>query len=112
MGAVAASAMYAGEPIIPTSITEITSAGPRYRGRLAAELANACLPFENVAEFLWTGDLIEDGTILWTVEPLPTQVGRLITSLARPHADVPIAHIFSLIALSISMARAPPMPAA
>ncbi|MDO8597898.1 MAG: citrate synthase, partial [Sulfuricaulis sp.] len=37
MGAVAASAMYAGEPIIPTSITEITSAGPRYRGRLAAE---------------------------------------------------------------------------
>ena len=105
MGAVAASAMYAGEPIIPTSITEITSAGPRYRGRLAAELATACLPFENVAEFLWTGDLIEDGPILWTFEPLPADVRRLISSLAHPRADVPIAHIFSLIALSISMAR-------
>jgi len=105
MGAVAASAMYAGEPIISTSITEITSAGPRYRGRLASELASACLPFENVAEFLWTGELIEDGPILWTFETPPLEVRRLIKSLARPRADVPIAHIFSLIALSLSMAR-------
>jgi len=90
MGAVAASAMYAGEPIIPTSITEITSAGPRYRGRLASELASARLPFENVAEFLWTGDLIEDGPILWTFEPPPAEVRRLIKSLARPRAGAPV----------------------
>lgn len=105
LGAVAASAMYAGEPIIATSITEITSAGPRYRGRLASGLASACLPFENVAEFLWNGELIEDGPILWAFEPLSAEVRRVIKSIERTHADVAIAHIFALIALTISMGR-------
>ena len=105
LGAAAASAMYAGDPIIPTSITEITSAGPRYRGRLAAELASARLPFENVAEFLWTGELLEDGPILWDVGPLPAEVQRLIKSLGHSRAGAPIAHVASLIVLSISMAR-------
>ncbi|MCK9511194.1 MAG: citrate synthase [Pigmentiphaga sp.] len=54
-GAVAASAMNWGEPIIPTSITEITAEGPSYRGRLATQLAQAEASFESVAELLWTG---------------------------------------------------------
>lgn len=103
-GALAASAMHAGEPIIATSITEITSAGPRYRGRLATELANARLAFENVAEFLWTGELHHD-PIVWDVEPLPAEAERLVKSLARALADAPIAHVFSVFALAISMAR-------
>jgi len=104
MGAVAASAMYAGEPIIPTSITEITSAGPRYRGRLATELASAGLPFENIAEFLWTGELLDE-PILWDLEPLPSETQRLLKPLEHLRADAPIAHVFAMIALSISMAR-------
>lgn len=104
MGAVAASAMYAGEPIIPTSITEITSAGPRYRGRLATELASSGLPFENVAEFLWTGVLLDE-PILWAFEPLPLETRRLLKPLEHSRADASIAHVFALIALSISMAR-------
>ncbi|BBU31979.1 hypothetical protein BTHE68_57130 (plasmid) [Burkholderia sp. THE68] len=56
-GAVAASAMNFGEPIIPTSVTEITPEGPRYRGRLATDLARARIPFEAVAQLLWTGML-------------------------------------------------------
>jgi citrate synthase len=40
-GAVAAAAMNFGEPIISTSITEITAEGPRYRGRMAADLARS-----------------------------------------------------------------------
>ena len=103
-GAAAASAMYAGDPIISTSITEITSAGPRYRRRLAAELASACLPFENVAEFLWTGEL-HDEPILWDIEPLPVVVHRLIKQIERSRGDAPIAQVFSLLALSISLAR-------
>ncbi len=89
MGAVAASAMYAGEPIIPTSITEITPAGPRYRGRLATEL---------------TGELLDD-PILWAFEPLPSETQRLFKPLEHSRADAPIAHVFAMIALSISMAR-------
>lgn len=54
-GAVAASAMHWGEPIIPTAITEITPDGPSYRGRLATQLVQAEASFEAVAELLWTG---------------------------------------------------------
>ncbi|MDB5846906.1 MAG: citrate synthase [Rhodoferax sp.] len=55
-GPVAASAMNWGEPIFPTSITEITPQGPRYRGRLAADLVRGGVAFEAVAELLWTGE--------------------------------------------------------
>jgi len=104
LGALAASAMYAGEPIIPTSITEITAAGPRYRGRLATELANAALPFENVVELLWTGDLIDE-PISWALEPLPAETLRILKPLEHSRADASIAHLCALITLSISMAR-------
>ena len=103
-GALAASAMHAGEPIIATSITEITSSGPRYRGRLATDLVNARLAFENVAEFLWTGEL-HDEPIVWDPAPLPAEVEALVGSLERSLGDAPIAHLFSLFALAISVAR-------
>jgi len=103
-GALAASAMHAGEPIIATSITDITSSGPRYRGRLATELANARLAFENVAEFLWTGELHEE-PIVWDAAPLPAEAEPLVGSLDRSLGDAPIAHVFSLFALAISVAR-------
>src|SRR6185503_6347410 len=38
-GPAAASAMYWGEPVLETAITEITPDGPRYRERLAMDLA-------------------------------------------------------------------------
>lgn len=55
---VAAAALRFGEPVLDTSITEISPAdGPLYRGRPAIELAEADTPFELVAELLWTGEL-------------------------------------------------------
>ncbi len=54
-GPVAASAMNWGEPIIPTSITEITPQGHLYRGKSALQLARSGATFENVAELLWSG---------------------------------------------------------
>lgn len=107
VAAAAASAMYAGDPIIPTSITEITVAGPCYRGRLASELATAGVAFENVAEFLWTGELLEEEAVLWTHEPLAPQVNRLAAALRGSYPAAPLAHVFSLFALSIGMARGP-----
>lgn len=49
-----------GEPLLETSITEMTLEGPRYRGRLSLDLAREGVPFESVAELLWTGALPDD----------------------------------------------------
>jgi citrate synthase len=54
-GPAAASAMYWGEPVLETAITEITPDGPRYRECLATDLARDNRSFESVAEYLWTG---------------------------------------------------------
>lgn len=105
LGAAAASAMYGGDPIIATSITEITPAGPCYRGKPALELANRRLRFENVAEFLWTGELLEDHPVAWDAEPLPRPVRRLAAALERSDSGAPIAHLFSLFALAIGLSR-------
>jgi citrate synthase len=57
--AVAASALRFGEPVLDSSITRLTPAGPVYRGRGAVELAAAGVPLASVAELLWTGELPE-----------------------------------------------------
>jgi len=64
-GPAAASAMYWGEPILETAITEITPAGPRYRDYLAVDLARSGRSFESVAEYLWTANLQSPG-LAWT----------------------------------------------
>src|SRR5262245_61003470 len=53
----AAGALRWGEPILESSITAMTPAGPAYRGQLATELARAGHSFEAVVELLWTGAL-------------------------------------------------------
>jgi citrate synthase len=102
-GAVAASAMNFGEPIISTSITEITPEGPRYRGRMAVDLARARVPFEAVAQLLWTG--------IWNENPSPwprskswPELNRLIESswaLRRGN----LLEIFAVVALQLGGRR-------
>jgi citrate synthase len=79
-GPAAASAMYWGEPVLQTSITEITPAGPRYREFLAVDLANNNRCFESVSEYLWTGILSSD-EVRWNVELTPellsTELGKI-----------------------------------
>ncbi|MCP3987420.1 MAG: helix-turn-helix domain-containing protein [bacterium] len=50
-----------GEPVLETSITDMTPAGPVYRGVPAASLAEDGVSFERCAELLWTGVLPEAG---------------------------------------------------
>ena len=54
--AVAAGALRFGEPVLESALTAIDERGPRYRGRVAAELARDGVPFEAVAELLWLGE--------------------------------------------------------
>lgn len=67
-GAVAQAAMHYGEPIITSRITEITPEGPRYRGRLAVDLAQQNAAFETVALWLWTGVWLDD-QVRWNDVP-------------------------------------------
>ena len=96
-GPAAASAMRWGEPVIVTRLTELTDAGPRYRSRLAVELARTRVPFENVAEYLWTGELAED-TLVWQQTPDPAGLGRLLASAAKLHSH---AHILQLMSMTV-----------
>ncbi|MCC6897384.1 MAG: citrate synthase [Polyangiaceae bacterium] len=55
--AVAGGALRWGDPVLESSITEIGAGGPRYRGRLAVDLARQRVPFESVCALLWAGSL-------------------------------------------------------
>ena len=83
-GAVAAGALRWGEPVLDSAITAITPDGPIYRGRPAVELAAAGVPFENVAELLWSGYL-PDGSLTWPRPAVPiAQLGKLVPAGASP----------------------------
>jgi citrate synthase len=103
-GAVAASAMNWGEPIFPTSITEITEQGPRYRGKLAADLVRSGLSFEAVAELIWTGVTNEE-VRPWPVKKPSAGVVTLTQGLAALQAGGNILESFALIVLLLGMQR-------
>lgn len=111
--AVAASALSFGEAVLDSSLTEITPAGPSYRGYLACELAARAVPFENVAELLWSGALV-DGAVAWPAPPpaLPWALPGA-RAAARPGARTgsrtaapPVAD--ALIALTLARAARDP----
>lgn len=79
-GAVAARAMHWGQPVLTSSITEISPQGPRYRGHLAIDLARHPGAFENVAELLWTG-VLPEGHHTWPVEPMAADIQRALDGL-------------------------------
>ena len=84
----AAGALRWGEPILESSITEMTPAGPAYRGRLATELARGGASFESVAELLWTGALPAEPAA-WEAAPCPELEGVLpLLPVDAPHAAV------------------------
>lgn len=95
-GPVAADAMNHGAAIIPTAITEITPEGPRYRGHLATALARDGVPFEAVAQLLWTGELALQAPV-WPVTALPRPLVRRIEAACR--ACGPLLELFALAVL-------------
>ena len=60
----AAQALRFGEPVLDTRITRMTAQGPEYCGHLATELARGPVPFEAVAELLWSG-VLPAGPVRW-----------------------------------------------
>lgn len=87
--AVAAGAMDHGLPIVSSEITEITVAGPCYRGCLATDLARQNVGFEAVCELLWGNPLDIAKPTAWRIPPheqdLVTDEGQNILHGAVPH---------------------------
>src|SRR5262245_17728430 len=84
----AAGALRWGEPILESSITAMTQAGPAYRGHLASALARDGVSFEAAAELLWTGAL-PDEPVLWEPTACPELDGALpLLPSEAPHASV------------------------
>src|SRR5687768_16546540 len=88
----AAGALRGGEPILESSITEMTPEGPAYRGRLAAELARRGVAFEAAAELLWTG-VLPEGPPAWEVVDCP----ELESVLPLLPTDAPHAAVFPVL---------------
>jgi citrate synthase len=103
-GAVAASAMNWGEPILPTSITEITPEGPRYRGHLAAELVNSGASFEAVADLLWTGQL-PDVAPHWPVHRPPLGMAAMTQGLSKQQTGSNLLEAFAAVILGLGLRR-------
>lgn len=98
-GAVAADSMFAGAPIVNSSITELTPAGPRYRGRDATDLIHHPGQFESVAELLWTGFLHEE-PLRWNVHPLPKAMQAVTSALRSGQPSV--GALRSMAAVTVS----------
>lgn len=96
--AAAAMAMRWGQPVLSTSITEITPQGPRYRGHQFDDLIRHPGIFENVAELLWSG-VLPDDPHAWDITPMRADVQSGLDGF--PNADVRLVRVFSIVATSL-----------
>lgn len=103
-GAVAASAMNWGEPIFPSSITEITPDGPCYRGHLAAELVRQGVAFEVVVDLLWTGEL-NPAAPMWPVRKATAELGSLTQLLQSGDTGGNVLETFAAVVLTLGFGR-------
>lgn len=105
-GVVAAAAVRYGEPIVPTSITEITADGPRYRNRSAVELAKSGVSFEATAELLWTGMLREEAA--WHCDPPPPELAKAAQDVAARSANRNLHDVFAMLTTLTGMSLGAP----
>ncbi len=83
-GPVAAGALRWGEPVLESALTYIDERGPWYRGHSARALAEDGVPFEAVAELLWTGEL-PGARPRWPSGELLSRLRSLV-----PHGEPPL----------------------
>jgi citrate synthase len=103
-GATAEGAMRWGQPVVSTSITEITPEGPRYRGHAAVDLARSGIGFENVAELLWTGVLHRE-PVRWDNEAPPQGFEHLMDSLSLREPRLPVLRLYALATTMLGAAE-------
>jgi len=96
--AVAAGALRFGEPSLETSISDIRSDGPWYRGHSALSLCEQNVGFEAVFDLLVTGELTEAPR--WPVQPSPLDQLELPVSAHEVAPSSLLAAWLSIAALT------------
>ena len=100
-GALAASAMRWGQPVMDTAITEIDDAGPHYRGYLASDLVNHPGVYENVAELLWSG-VLTDTPHTWPVEPFHVDLAEALNAMLQSGRTKPrMLRLFAIVCTAL-----------
>lgn len=108
--AVAAQAMHFGQPVLTSSITEITRAGPRYRGHLATDLAQDPGAFESVAELLWSGVLPREARA-WVAGTMPVDIQQALSGMGvASESKVRVLRMFTLAATALDTASIDEQP--
>lgn len=102
--AIAAATLNLGHPVVPTSITELTPDGPRYRGRLAVDLAKQGAVFEQVAELLWTG-IWHETERPWHRVRAPANLTQWLGQLPTATGREQLLELFSLVVMQLAMGR-------
>lgn len=100
-GPAAASAAHWGEPLLVSSITEITEQGPRYRDHLALDLARAGTTFEALAEYLWNGAL--KPVTRWPARARIPAVVATLTEIFRRHPDMHVRQMMAEFVLLLAI---------
>lgn len=95
-GAVAGGALQWGEPVLVTSITEITQDGPRYRDYLAVELSRAPYSFESVAEYLW-GHAPIRSSVQWPWDESIQHIVPQVAALTEAYPDIHLRQLLTEI---------------
>ncbi|SAK52422.1 citrate synthase [Caballeronia temeraria] len=101
-GAVAESTMRLGDPVLHSAITQITPHGPRYRNRLAGDLASSGAAFESVVHLLTTG-IWQSGFAVWAPLETPPDVLRFLSVYEGGIASGDIGALLGMVPFSLAM---------
>ncbi|SAK98833.1 citrate synthase [Caballeronia fortuita] len=101
-GAVAESTLRLGDPVLHSAITQITPHGPRYRNRLAVDLAGSGAAFESVVHLLTTG-IWQSGLAVWGVLETPPDVLRFLSVYEGGVASGDIGALLGMVPFALAM---------
>lgn len=101
-GAVAESTMRFGDPVLHSAITQITPHGPRYRNRLAIDLAAGGASFESVVHLLMTG-IWQDSIAEWPMQDTPPDVLRFLATYNDEVASADIGNLLGMVPFALAM---------
>ncbi|SAK61717.1 citrate synthase [Caballeronia glebae] len=101
-GAVAESTLRLGDPVLHSAITQITPHGPRYRNRLAVDLAGSGAAFESVVHLLTTG-IWQSGFAVWAPLATPPDVLRFLSVYEGGIASGDIGALLGMVPFALAM---------
>ncbi|HZF79452.1 MAG TPA: citrate/2-methylcitrate synthase [Rubrivivax sp.] len=89
-------------PALTSAVTQIAPTGPRYRGHDFKELVRHPGQFENVAELLWSGMLLEE-PLTWEPDVVPQNLEATLKALHGADAYVPLLRLLSAVCLVLGV---------